>query len=94
VQRPAHTAGTSIERFSQGTRLIPKRFEPLLFALLMSMFMSFFMSFVITFINLGFIESFVAQWLGAFWKAFMVAFPTILLVVPSVRKLVGVLVKP
>lgn len=50
--------------------------------------MSFFMSFIITLINLGLVDGFVFKWLGAFWKAFLIAFPTIFIVVPTVRRLV------
>jgi len=50
------------------------------------------MSFVITFINLGLIDGFVTKWLGAFWKAFLIAFPTIFVVVPTVRKHIEALV--
>ena len=72
--------------------MIPKKYEMLLFAFLMSSFMSFFMSFVITLINLGLVDGFVGFRLSAFWKAFLVAFPTILVVVPQVRKIVGLLI--
>ncbi len=72
--------------------MIPKRFEPILFAFIMSLFMSFFMSCIITFINLGLVDWFIVKWLGAFWKAFVIAFPTIFVVVPTVRKVVAKLV--
>lgn len=54
--------------------------------------MSFLMSGVITWINVGWIEGFGKLWFVAFIKAFVVAFPTILLVVPQVRKLVKMLI--
>lgn len=55
--------------------------------------MSFFMSGVITLINIGMVSGFLGLWINAFVKAFIVAFPTILLVVPQVRKLVSLLVR-
>ena len=67
--------------------MIPKKYEMLLFAFLMSLTMSFFMSCVITFINLGISDEFITLWMTAFWKAFLVAFPTILVVVPQVKRL-------
>jgi len=70
-------------------KLIPKKYEILLFAFLMSLFMSGFMSLIITYINLGFIDNFIIIWLEAYWKAFIVAFPTIVVVVPFVKKIVG-----
>ena len=73
--------------------MIAKKHEMILFAFLMSLFMSFFMSFVITLINIGYIDGFYVFWMSAFWKAFLVAFPTIRIVVPQVRKLVSLLIQ-
>lgn len=56
-------------------------------ALLLSGFMSFIMSGAITYINLGLIDGFVAIWLKAWILAYIIAFPTILLVFPFARKL-------
>ena len=50
------------------------------------------MSFVITFINVGLVDNFIILWLQAFWRAFIVAFPAVMTVVPLVRKLVKKLV--
>jgi len=75
-----------------GENMIAKKYESLVFAFVMGAFMSGFMSLVITFINLGLVDNFIEMWLGAYWKAFIIAFPTILLVIPQVRKVVGVLV--
>lgn len=55
--------------------------------------MSFFMSGVITLINMGLVDGFIKMWLEAFIKAFLVAYPTIMLVVPQVRRIVKKLVK-
>jgi len=55
--------------------------------------MSCFMSCIVTLINLGFVDGFFTFWMTAFWKAFLVAFPTIIVVVPQVRKVVGLLIK-
>ena len=68
-----------------------KKYEVILFSFLMSMFMSGFMSFIITYINLGFIDNFIFLWLNAYWKAFIIAFPTIFIIVPQVRKLTQLL---
>ena len=58
----------------------------------MSFFMTILMSFVITLINVGFSEMFFSQWFGAFWRAYVIAFPAVLTVVPLVRKIVKTLV--
>ena len=56
-------------------------------AFLLSGFMSFIMSGAITFINLGLVDNFVKIWIHAWILAYMIAFPTILLVFPFARKL-------
>jgi len=73
--------------------VIDKKYEKLLFSFVMGLFMSFFMSFVITLINMGLVDQFISIWLQAFWKAFLIAFPTILFIVPKVRMVVTVLIK-
>ncbi|AFL69088.1 DUF2798 domain-containing protein [Sulfurospirillum barnesii] len=73
--------------------MIPKKYEFVLFAFLMSLFMTTLMSCVITLINVGWVENFFTLWFRAFWRTYFIAFPTILVVVPMVRKLVHKLVK-
>lgn len=73
--------------------MINKRYEFLLFAFLMALFMAGFMSFIVTLINVGFVDGIFGMWIEAYWKAFLVAFPTIIVVVPRVRKLVTILIK-
>ena len=72
--------------------MIAKKYEFIVFAFIMGAFMSGFMSLVITFINLGLVDNFIQMWLGAYWKAFVIAFPTIVLVIPQVRKVVSFLI--
>ena len=54
--------------------------------------MAGFMSFIVTLINIGFVDGLVWFWIEAYWKAFLVAFPTIMIVVPQVRKIVHKLI--
>jgi len=75
-----------------GEIMIAKKYETLLFALVNGAFMSGFMSFVITFLNIGFVDNFIFLWLGAYWKAFLVAFPIILIITPKIRKAVSSLI--
>ena len=74
--------------------MIPKRFEFLVFAALMSFSMTLIMSFVITFINVGLVEDFCLRWFQAFWRAYIIAFPSVLSVVPVVRRIVKKIVAP
>jgi hypothetical protein len=73
--------------------MIPHKYEFFVFTFLMSLFMSFFMSGVITFINMGLVDGFVGLWIEAFGKAFVIAYPTIMVVVPQVRRIVRVVVR-
>jgi len=73
--------------------MINKKYEFVLFAFLMALFMAGFMSFVVTLINMGFVEGILGIWFEAYWKAFLVAFPTIFVVVPQVRRIVSILIK-
>lgn len=73
--------------------MISKKYEFVLFAFVMAAFMAGFMSFIVTLINIGFVDGILWFWLEAYWKAFLVAFPTIFVVVPQVKKVVGLLIK-
>jgi len=57
----------------------------------MSLLMALLMSGVLTAIHLGFTPHFIAQWLHAFVIAWPIAFPSILLIAPVVRKIVAML---
>ena len=61
--------------------MINKKYEFVLFAFFMAAFM------------VGFVEGIFWYWLEAYWKAFLVAFPTIFIVVPQVRKVVALFIK-
>lgn len=70
-----------------------KKYSNLLFAFLMSILMAFLMSGVLTAIHLGFTPHFIVQWLHSFALAWPIAFPSILLITPVVRKAVAKLTK-
>lgn len=67
---------------------IPRRYAPKLLAFFTSLIMSFIMSMVITFLNLGLVDNFLLLWMRAWLSAFLIAFPTILLVLPIARHIV------
>ncbi len=56
-------------------------------ALILSGFMSFIMSGVISLINLGLVDNFIEVWFHAWIVSYAIAFPSILLVFPTARKL-------
>jgi hypothetical protein len=55
----------------------------------MALFMSGIMSFVISVFNVGLVTNIITLWLQAWGFAFIIAFPTILIVSPVVHKLVS-----
>jgi hypothetical protein len=71
---------------------IDAKHSNLLFAFFMSVLMAFLMSGVLTAIHLGITPHFIAQWLHSFVLAWPIAFPSILLLAPIVRKIVAHLV--
>lgn len=72
--------------------MIPARFAPILFGLLLSGLMSLIVSAVATFRAVGLPDGFVGMWMQAWAPSWLIAFPTVLVVAPLVRRLVGVLV--
>lgn len=68
---------------------IHPRYATLLFAFLMSLFMALLMSGVLTALNLGFNSTALRRWPHNFAVAWPVAFPSVLLIAPQVRRLVA-----
>lgn len=69
------------------------RFAPVLFGFVLSALMSLIVSGIATFRNAGLVDEFFSLWLGAWLPSWFVAFPTVLVVAPMARHLVGMLVK-
>ena len=69
--------------------MIPARFAQVLFALILSMMMSFIISGLSTFRALGFVDHFVTIWLANWAVSWAIAFPTVLVIAPIARKIVG-----
>ena len=72
--------------------MIPAKYTHYVFSFFMALLMSCIMSFVITVFNVSLIDNLFFIWLKAWGFAFMVAFPTINVVAPIVRKLVTLVV--
>ncbi|MGY5797504.1 DUF2798 domain-containing protein [Rheinheimera faecalis] len=72
--------------------MIPSRYSTYVFSFFMSLLMSGVMSFCITALNLGWVTDLLLLWLKAWSAAFVIAFPTIVLVTPLVRKLVSLVI--
>ena len=70
---------------------IPKKYTELLFAFVMSLLMAFLMSGVLTVVFAGVNKQFLAHWMNGFVHAWPIAFPSILVIAPLVRKIVTAL---
>lgn len=72
---------------------MPPRFAPVLFGFLLSALMSFIVSGIATFRNAGLVDGFLTLWINAWLPSWIIAFPTVLIVAPMARRLVGMLIK-
>jgi len=71
-----------------GTVKLPRRFAPVLFAFIMSVTLSGVLSGAITAINTGFDAGFIGRWLHAYALAWSMAFPSVTVIAPVVRRFV------
>ncbi len=69
--------------------MISRKHHKIVFSFFMSLLMSCIMSLVISIFNVGLVSNIVGIWLRAWSFAFVVAFPTIVVVSPLVHKLVS-----
>lgn len=72
--------------------MIPARFAPILFGLILSGLMSLIVSGLSTLRALGLVEGVFGLWMGNWAASWAVAFPTVLVVAPLTRRIVGRLV--
>jgi hypothetical protein len=73
--------------------MIPARFAPVLFGLILSGLMSCVVSGIATFRALGLHDGFMAAWGGSWAVSWAIAFPTVLIMAPFTRKIVGALTR-
>lgn len=69
------------------------RFAPYLFGLLLSGFMSLIVSGIATVRAVGLVHHLPMIWLEAWLTSWLVAFPVVLVVAPTVRRLVSAMVR-
>lgn len=81
------------ENISRGAKL-PARYAAFVMPLFLSIVMTFVVSAISTMKSLGLNAAFLATWPTAWGLSWLVAFPTLLLVLPVVRWLVGLVVEP
>lgn len=75
-------------------RRLPAAWAPFVMPLILSIFMSFIVSGIATLRAVGFADHLLELWMSAWGVSWIVAFPTLLIVLPIVRKLAGLLVRP
>lgn len=73
---------------------LPARYNAFVMPLFLSVAMTFVVSAISTLKSLGFNENFLATWPSAWAISWVVAFPTLLIILPAVRWLVGLVVEP
>ena len=73
--------------------MIDRKYQHIVFAFFMALLMSCLMSLVISIFNVGFANNILYIWLKAWSFAFTIAFPSVVIVSPVVRKLVSITLK-
>ncbi|RWP78390.1 DUF2798 domain-containing protein [Mesorhizobium sp.] len=77
-----------------GRRKLPARYAAIVSPLVLSLLMTFVVSFISTLKSLGVQPNLPAIWLAAWGLSWLVAFPTLLLMLPVVRRIVDWLCEP
>ena len=78
-------------------RRLPARYAAVLMPCILSIMMTCVVSFIATLKAVGFhdgIQGLITLWLGAWPLSWLIAFPTLLLVMPVVRRVVALIVLP
>jgi len=73
--------------------VIDPKYQNIVFAFFMALLMSCLMSLVISLFNVGLVENILAIWMKAWGFAFVIAFPSVVMVTPAVRKLVAFVIR-
>jgi Protein of unknown function (DUF2798) len=72
---------------------LPSRYGALVMPLLLSVLMTFIVSFISTVRGIGWVDGLTATWMSAWGLSWLVAFPTLLVVLPLVRKVTASIVE-
>ena len=73
---------------------IPLRFAPIIFGAFLSAIMVSIVSAVVIIVNQGIAADFLTRWVRSVATTLPIAFPTVLVVAPAVRRVVGYLTTP
>lgn len=83
-----------MSRASSPRRRLPARYGAVVMPLVLSVVMTFVVSGISTLMAVGLVAELGWRWANAWAVSWAVAFPTLLLVLPLVRRIVGLLVEP
>lgn len=72
-------------------RKLPARYAAIVSPLVLSVLMTFIVSLISTLKGVGVQPGFLSLWMTAWGLSWLVAFPTLLIVLPTVRRIVGFL---
>lgn len=87
-----NSSTSSSHRFL-GIPKLPARYATVVMPLLLSLLMTFIVSMVSTLRSIGLAPHFLQVWLGAWAISWLIAFPTLLVVLPVVRKATSAIVR-
>lgn len=73
---------------------LPARYAAIVMPLALSVIMTFVVSGISTLRSVGLSPGLVSTWMSAWGLSWLAAFPTLLLVLPLVRRIVGLIVAP
>jgi hypothetical protein len=73
---------------------LPPSYNVVAVPLVLSVLMSAIVSLISTINGIGFAPDLLTKWLSAWGVSWAIAFPTLLVVLPLVRKVVGLVVEP
>lgn len=74
-------------------RRLPARYAGLVMPFVLSVMMTFLVSGISTFKSVGATPDFPLAWMGAWGVSWLIAFPALLVVLPIVRRIVGLVVE-
>jgi hypothetical protein len=72
---------------------LPARYATIVAPFFLSIMMTFIVSFISTWRSIGWSDALLTTWLGSWGMSWVVAFPTMLLVLPVVKRLTAKLVQ-
>ncbi|WP_431514440.1 DUF2798 domain-containing protein [Variovorax sp. DAIF25] len=78
---------------SRGLRKLPARCAGIVMPLLLSVFMSCIVAGIATLKSVGFSEEWPRMWMGAWAVSWLAAFPSLLVLLPVVRRIVAATVQ-